>query len=68
MLTDKNDKPFGRSEEYLIFRLVERIGSPKKFIKHFEEFYELSEDNMSHLLAYALIRQEEDQVLAARSF
>lgn len=61
---NENDKPYARSEEYLVLRLIERFGDFKKVVKAYESFYDLDEDWVSHLFAYEKIRQAEEAMLS----
>lgn len=45
-------------------RFCERVGSPKDFVKHFEEFYDLDADWISHLLAFEFLREAEQAALS----
>jgi hypothetical protein len=68
LLTDDHDQPLGRSEDYLVWRIIERVGSPRDFMKHYDEFYSLPEDQMAHLFAFELVRDSEERVLSTRGF
>lgn len=65
-MTDKHDKPYGRSEEYLVYRLVERLGAPdfSDVVKSITSFYELDLDHMALLFAYERIRESEESILS----
>lgn len=63
-MLNAHDKPYGRSEEYLVLRLIERFGNLTEVVKAFDEFYTLNEDWLSHLFAYEAIREAEEQTLA----
>ena len=61
---DEKGQYYARSEEYYILRIIERMGSPKELVEHFEQFYDLDENWISHLMAYEVIRQSEEAAFA----
>lgn len=61
---DERGQHYARTEEYFILRILERFGSPKKLVQYFEDFYEIPEEWLSHLMAYELIRQSEEAAFA----
>ena len=68
MLVDAHGKPKGRAEAYIVWRIIERLGSPKDFLQHCDEFYDLSPDDITRLIAYMQIRDAEERVLSTRGF